>query len=292
MPVIGTSRNTSSMVSIITPTYNRATFLKNALAYFRSQNYRDIEWLILDDSLQEAPAFSDLADRNIFYERIDRKLSVGEKRNLLIEKSHGEIIVQFDDDDYYCPDYVRTMVSALSTLNADLINLRGWFLYDCRSRFFGYWNLMQKEGLHYRCDQAGVVQLMLNSENNGGLADNHLGYGFSYAFKKKVWKEVKFPEIDWNEDGEFSLKASSKFKVDGIKDTTGICLHILHLASTSRCFPQHHLPSFLLQRLFPALEYPVQSLTIEMEKPSALQGLPAFPASFESIRYKSTEGHQ
>jgi hypothetical protein len=115
---------------------------------------------------------------------------------------------------------------------------------------------------------------------------------FSYAFKKKVWKEVKFPEIDWNEDGEFSLKASSKFKVDGIKDTTGICLHILHLASTSRCFPQHHLPSFLLQRLFPALEYPVQSLTIEMEKPSALQGLPAFPASFESIRYKSTEGHQ
>jgi glycosyltransferase involved in cell wall biosynthesis len=142
--------------------------------------------------------FSDLADRNIFYERIDRKLSVGEKRNLLIDKSHGEIIVQFDDDDYYCPDYVRTMVSALSTLNADLINLRGWFLYDCRSRFFGYWNLMQKEGLHYRCDQAGVVQLMLNSENNGGLADNHLGYGFSYAFKKKVWKEVKFPEIDWS----------------------------------------------------------------------------------------------
>jgi glycosyltransferase involved in cell wall biosynthesis len=90
MPAIGTSRNTSGMVSIITPTYNRATFLKNALAYFRSQNYRDIEWLILDDSLQEAPAFSDLADRNIFYERIDRKLSVGEKRNLLIDKSHGE----------------------------------------------------------------------------------------------------------------------------------------------------------------------------------------------------------
>jgi len=140
MPVIGTSRNTSSMVSIITPTYNRATFLKNALAYFRSQNYRDIEWLILDDSLQEAPAFSDLADRNIFYERIDRKLSVGEKRNLLIEKSHGEIIVQFDDDDYYCPDYVRTMVSALSTLNADLINLRGWFLYEIFLR-------LQEEGL-------------------------------------------------------------------------------------------------------------------------------------------------
>jgi hypothetical protein len=147
---------------------------------------------------------------------------------------------------------------------------------------------MQKEGLHYRCDQTGAVQLMLNSENNGGLADNHFGYGFPYAFKKKVWKEVKFPEIDWNEDGEFSLKASSKIKVDGIQDTIGICLHILHLASTSRCFPQHHLPSFLLQRLFPALEYPLRSLTIEIEEPSALQGLAAFPASFESTRGRCT----
>ena len=70
------------------------------------------------------------------------------------------------------------MVSALSALKADLINLRGWFLYDCRSRFFGYWNLMQKEGLHYRCDQTGAVQLMLNTENNGGLADNHSGMVF------------------------------------------------------------------------------------------------------------------
>src|SRR5689334_12059527 len=105
MPAIGTQRNISGMVSIITPTYNRRSFLKNTLTYFRHQNYQDIEWLILDDSSQETPAFSDLPDRNIFYERIGRKLSIGEKRNLLIDNAKGEIIVQFDDDDYYCPDY-------------------------------------------------------------------------------------------------------------------------------------------------------------------------------------------
>ena len=86
-----------------------------------------------------------------------KKFSIREKRNPLIDKAKGEIIVQFDDDDYYCPDYVRTMAANLANLNADLINLRGWFLYDCRSRFFGYWNLMQKEGLHYRCHRAGVT---------------------------------------------------------------------------------------------------------------------------------------
>jgi len=263
MPAIGTQRNISGMVSIITPTYNRGMFLKNAFAYFCHQNYRDIEWLILDDSLQETPGFDDLADRNIFYEHIDRKLSIGEKRNILIDKAKGEIIIQFDDDDYYSPDYVRTMVSGLTNLNADLINLRGWFLYDCRSRFFGYWNLMQKEGLHYRCDQTGVALMMLKPQNNKKLENNHLGYGFSYTFKKKVWETVKFPEIDWNEDCEFSLKASSKFKVDGLQDTRGVCLHLLHQASTSRCFPQHHLPSFLLQMLFPALEYPALVSSVE-----------------------------
>jgi glycosyltransferase involved in cell wall biosynthesis len=259
MPAIGTPRNISGMVSIITPTYNRGRFLKNTLTYFRHQSYQDVEWLILDDSPQENPDFTKLPDRNILYEHINKKLPIGEKRNLLVDMAKGETIVQFDDD-YYAPDYVHAMASSLVNLNADLINIRGWFLYHCKSRFFGYWNLMQKEGLHYRCDQAGVALLMLNSQSNGGLEHNHLGYGFSYAFKKKLWEAVKFPEIDWNEDGEFSLKASSKFKIDGIQDTRGVCLQLLHPASTSRCFSQHHLPNFLLQTLFPALETPAASL--------------------------------
>ena len=116
---------------------------------------------------------------------MDRKISIGEKRNILIEKAKGEIIVQFDDDDYYAPNYVSSMVSALTHLGADLINLRGWFLYDVRSDFFGYWDLMQKEGPHYRCDQAGVALTMLSPENNLDFENNQLGFGFSYAFKKK-----------------------------------------------------------------------------------------------------------
>jgi hypothetical protein len=126
-------------------------------------------------------------------------------------------------------------------------------------------NLMQKEGLHYRCDQAGVALRMLNPQNNHPLKNNHLGYGFSFAFKRIVWEAVKFPEIDWNEDCEFSLKASSQFRVDGLQDVRGICLHLLHRASTSLCYSQYHIPSFLLQTLFPALEQaaPVPSAEIQ-----------------------------
>ena len=255
MPAVATPRSMSGMVSVITPTRNRDRFLKNALTYFRSQDYTNIEWLILDDSPQAAECRGDLSDENIFYQHIDRKISIGEKRNILIEKARGEIIIQFDDDDYYAPNYVSSMVSALTDLGADLINLRGWFLYDIRSDFFGYWDLMQKEGPHYRCDQSGVALTMLSPENNLDLENNQLGFGFSYAFKKNVWEAVKFPAIDWNEDGEFSLMARSKFKVDGLHDTKGICLHFLHQDSTSCCYPQHHLQRFLFQRLFPDLDF-------------------------------------
>src|SRR4051812_37119277 len=86
MPAIATPHNISGMVSIVTPTYNRGRFLQNALVYFRHQNYENIEWLVLDDSSEENAAFGDLNDRNIFYERINGKLSIGEKRNILIEK--------------------------------------------------------------------------------------------------------------------------------------------------------------------------------------------------------------
>jgi len=70
------------------------------------------------------------------------------------------------------------------------------------------------------------------------------------------WEAVKFPEIDWNEDGEFSLAVKSKFKVDGIHDTVGLCLHFLHADSRSRCFPRYHLPRCLFRAIFPGLDFP------------------------------------
>ena len=254
-PAVATSRVISGTVSVITPTRNRHSFLKNALTYFRSQDYKNIEWHILDDSPQGTESLNDIDDRNIFYQHVDRQLPIGEKRNILIEKAKGEVIVQFDDDDYYAPNYVRSMIAALTDRDADMINLRGWFLYDVRSHFFGYWDLMQKTGPHYCCDWTGVTATMFTAENNRALEKTHFGYGFSYIFKKQVWEAVKFPAINWNEDGEFSLHAQCKFKVAGVHDTTGLCLHILHPHSTSRCYPQYHIPKFLFQRLFPALEY-------------------------------------
>jgi hypothetical protein len=83
MPAVTIPRRISGMVSVITPTRNRDRFLKNALRYFRSQDYTNIEWLILDDGLHATECRGDLSDENIFYQYTDRKITIGEKRNTM-----------------------------------------------------------------------------------------------------------------------------------------------------------------------------------------------------------------
>ncbi len=234
-------RKIGGMVSVITPTHNRSRFLRRALHHFRRQDFREIEWLILDDSTEDAAPLQTSGQENIFYRRVSQKLPIGTKRNILIEQARGEYIVQFDDDDYYAPHYVSHMVGALEAQQADLINLRGWFFYDLPSRFFGYWDLMQKTGPHYCCSQSGVSLAFLSDGNNHGFETNHLGFGFSYVFRRSVWEATPFPDIDWNEDGTFARSALADFVVDGIHDTTGLCsaLHARgqHVALLSSASP-------------------------------------------------------
>jgi glycosyltransferase involved in cell wall biosynthesis len=250
-PALLTNRSLSDVISVITPTRNREDHLQNALAYFRSQDCSNLEWLILDDSEAPARSFEGSLGANIHYEHVGNEVSIGEKRNRLIEKARGSVIVHFDDDDYYAPAYVSTMAATLFDRQADLINLRGWYLFDNRNDFFGYWDLMNKQGPHFRCDHQGVAWGLLSDDNNGFLKDNHLGYGFSYVFRRSLWESVKFRNINWNEDGEFSLEAAQRHVVTGAHDSQGLCLHNLHEKSTSRCFPQHQLPLSMKEILFP-----------------------------------------
>ena len=237
-------------ISVITPTFARPAFLALARACFLSQTYANIEWLILDDSEKSIEAFDDPGNEEIRYFHSTKRLSIGEKRNRLIEKSTGEIIVNFDDDDYYAPNYIADMATALEEKNADLMNLRGFFLHQSRSRQYGYWQLMSKEGIHFEVAGNGIQPVMLNKQNNKAFANNHLGYGFGWIFKKRVWEKSPFADIDWNEDGEFALKAQENFKLDGIADKDGICLHFIHEKSTSKCFPQFLLPSPIMNKFF------------------------------------------
>ena len=92
------------LVSIITPTFGRDAYLRDLYRCVKSQTYPNIEWLVLDDSPAPSKTMEGISDQNVCYEHVGTRLSIGEKRNRLIEKCQGEIIAQFNEDIYYSPD--------------------------------------------------------------------------------------------------------------------------------------------------------------------------------------------
>jgi glycosyltransferase involved in cell wall biosynthesis len=77
-----------------------------------------MEWIILDDGTDSvADIFSAentlLAGLpNVRYIRAEEKQTIGAKRNRLNAEACGEIMVAMDDDDYYVPERVATVVTA------------------------------------------------------------------------------------------------------------------------------------------------------------------------------------
>ena len=102
------------LVSICTPTFNRRPFFPFIIKCFENQDYpKDrLEWIIIDDgtdSIEDIVA----SVPQVKYFGYKKKMSLGEKRNLMHEKATGSILVYMDDDDYYPPNRVSHAVETL-----------------------------------------------------------------------------------------------------------------------------------------------------------------------------------
>lgn len=108
-------------VSICTPTFNRRPFIPIMFECFRNQTYpkHRMEWIIVDDGTDKIKDLIDEANiPQIKYYALDSKVTLGKKRNILHDKTTGDILVYMDDDDYYPPERVEHAVSMLSKSKA------------------------------------------------------------------------------------------------------------------------------------------------------------------------------
>ena len=128
-------------VSVITPTFNRISHLRNAIKYYRCQTFphADMEWIILDDGTESAEAI--ILDEtfdlpNIRYIKLYKKETIGSKRNRLNAEARAPIIIAWDDDDYYPPDRVSHIIAAFTanpTLNVAGSSLMYFYFSDDNS---------------------------------------------------------------------------------------------------------------------------------------------------------------
>lgn len=107
--------NQLPFVSICTPTFNRRPFIPYMIKCFDMQDYpKDrIEWIIVDDGTDK---IGDLVNHisQVNYFSYERKMILGEKRNLMNSKAKGDIIIYMDDDDYYPPTRISHAVETLT----------------------------------------------------------------------------------------------------------------------------------------------------------------------------------
>lgn len=102
-------------VSIITTTFNRARFMPRLIEMYKSQTYphEKMEWILLDDGDEPSNGlFKYSGLPNIHYLNLAKKLPMGSKLNILKAEAKGDIVIVMDDDDYYPPERVQTVVDA------------------------------------------------------------------------------------------------------------------------------------------------------------------------------------
>ncbi len=129
-------------VSICTPTFNRRPFWEYTIKCFNHQDYpKDrIEWIIIDDG---SDPIEDLVKDipQVKYFKYTEKMPLGKKRNIMHEKSKGDILVYMDDDDYYPPQRVSHAVNMLVThpnaLCAGASEIYIWFKHIQKMYQFG-----------------------------------------------------------------------------------------------------------------------------------------------------------
>jgi glycosyltransferase involved in cell wall biosynthesis len=242
-------------VSVITPTSgSRASCHHSLYERFIRQTYADKTLLVCDDAHTPSPFFSSLHDARVQYFHERTQLTIGEKRQRLVSCADGDIVVQFDDDDYYAPAYIATMVSHLR--DADLVKLTGWFIFDTSHGALFYWDTRRLNSFHCRVGQGRApTWLNIGREVPSVIEEwrerQLWGYGFSFVFRRTVCQKSQFARyLNHSEDYDFCVAVrESGGRVKGVVDKTGLALHIIHGTNNS-VFPNFALPPLMLRHFF------------------------------------------
>ena len=106
------------LVSVVLATRDRPSFLVNALECYRRQTYTQRE-LIVVDSGDTFPADSTaIAGVGGCLIRAPSGLLLGPKLNLGVARAQGTLCHKMDDDDWYAPTFIETIVATIQATNS------------------------------------------------------------------------------------------------------------------------------------------------------------------------------
>lgn len=111
--------NSNPLVSVIIPTLNRYSYLKEVLRDLENQLYKNFEVLIVDQTECYKPEIYEDWNLNIIVWRQKEK-ALWMARNTAIKKAKGKYILLFDDDSRVDQNWICEHLKALDFFHADI----------------------------------------------------------------------------------------------------------------------------------------------------------------------------
>lgn len=108
--------NSSSLVSIIMPTYNRANYILETIHSIQNQTYDKWELIVLDDGSVDntEELVKAMNDSRIQYYKFVKCGIVGKLKNTGIDLAKGEFIAFMDSDDLWSPEKLQLQIDTLN----------------------------------------------------------------------------------------------------------------------------------------------------------------------------------
>lgn len=105
------------LISIIVPTFNRATTLEVSLWSVLSQTHSDIEVIVVDDASTDHTnmILSEIKDNRLKIIRLSENSGAPNARNIGIENASGDYIAFHDSDDVWLPNKLQEQIKFLKT---------------------------------------------------------------------------------------------------------------------------------------------------------------------------------
>lgn len=189
------------LVSYLCLTRNRREWLPQAIQSFKAQTWPDRELIILADSVSDVAGIYPDDERVTIYVPKDKPYwhTIGSKRNAACELAHGEILANFDDDDWSAPGRIEDQVNRL---------------IDSGKSVTAYKNVRFTDG----------EKVWINT-------NWPMGFGTSHMFTRDWWKQHPYPDLNDSEDMHF-LAAAMKAKQFVVADCGEHLLASIHDANT------------------------------------------------------------
>lgn len=186
-----------SLVTIITPTFNRGSLISRAIQSVLDQSYVHFEYLIIDDASTDntEEVVKKFNDPRISYIRYAKNGGNAVARNVGVKAAKGDFIAFLDSDDEYLPNYLSRAVNYLKS--------------EAKASFL--WAGTRTVGIDKKERERIWVPTRANHPDQF-LYELHVGIGRGFLIKRECFYDLEFDEnLRTAVDTDFLIRLRQKY---------------------------------------------------------------------------------